>query len=279
MYKKLTTLGLLLLFSSSCSPKEITIQEEETVPEIVFNIENEANLPDSDIKIVETRLQNAYKKITSSIKIDYKHPTEIHVILKEGNLASSGFKDTIKLYGDMDTYPIVHELSHILLGYGKNFDASSGFITQEGIAEYFQQKYGTNNFYPHHSHMRFLKQFNKVYPLSLLASTENSFELFRPNMSSDDGYKIQQIAYVQAGSFISYLIETYGMEKFESIYNEQNLTDTIETVYGKNLLELEEDWLLFLENQLTLSEHAQDYLQKMYGSFLDSDGHIFFQKN
>ncbi len=278
MYKKLILLGFILLFISSCSPQEIDTYEEKA-PQVVFKIENEAGLPDNDVKTVETRLQNAYKKITSSIKIDYKYPSEIHVILKEGNLVSSGFKNTIKLYGNTDTYPIVHELSHILLGYGENFDSSSGFLTQEGIAEYFEQKYGTNNAIPHHSHMRFLKQYNKVYPLPLLASTENSFELFRPNMSSENGYKIQYIAYVQAGSFISYLIETYGMEKFERIYNEQNLTDTIETIYGKSLLKLEDEWLMFLENQMMLPEQAQHYLQQMYGSFLDKDDLIFFQNN
>ncbi|WP_282156036.1 hypothetical protein [Cytobacillus gottheilii] len=79
--------------------------------------------------------------------------------------------------------------------------------------------------------------------------------------------------------FISYLIETYGREKFESIYNEQNLTDTIETIYGKSLLKLEDEWLMFLENQMTLPEQAQHYLQQMYGSFLDKDDLIFFQNN
>ncbi|MEW8985104.1 MAG: hypothetical protein AB2388_25785 [Bacillus anthracis] len=278
MYKRLITLGFILLLICSCSTQE-TATHKEKAPQVVFKIENEAGLPDSDVETVKTRLQNAYKKITASIKIDYKHPTEIHVFLKEGDLVSSGFKNTIKLYGNTATYPIVHELSHILLGYGENFDSSSGFLTQEGIAEYFEQKYGTNNVTPHHSHMRFLKQYNKVYPLTLLASTENSTDLFRPNMSSEDGYKIQHIAYVQAGSFISYLIEAYGMEKFESIYNEQNLADTIETIYGKSLLKLEDEWLMFFENQMTLPEQTQHYLQQMYGSFLDKDDLIFFQNN
>ncbi|MDI6795753.1 MAG: PDZ domain-containing protein, partial [Desulfatibacillaceae bacterium] len=48
------------------------------------------------------------------------------------------------------------------------------------------------------------------------------------------------VAYVQAGSFVRFLVEEFGLEKFKLLYARPDL----KAVYGKSLLWLEEQWLL-----------------------------------
>jgi len=54
------------------------------------------------------------------------------------------------------------------------------------------------------------------------------------------GTNIRRIAYIEAGSFINFLIEKYGEYRL-GILNNSNTLDYVK-VYGKKLNELEEEW-------------------------------------
>ncbi len=51
-------------------------------------------------------------------------------------------------------------------------------------------------------------------------------------------------SYLLAGSFVRFLVDTYGIEKFKGVFPTGNFTKH----YGKNLYSLEAEWIRFLEN-------------------------------
>jgi len=58
-------------------------------------------------------------------------------------------------------------MTHSLLGYGNNFDKSSGYFTQEGFASYMEEKYGKQNSNSHEL-LKYFIDVNKFIPISKL---------------------------------------------------------------------------------------------------------------
>ena len=127
------------------------------------------------------------------------------------------------------TAPIIHELTHTLTKHLHN-----SFFT-EGLAVYFQERFGKTNSFPNYSEdLDDLVRKNKGQLLSL-SQLMNDNEIFALL-----GTNIRRIAYIEAGSFINFLIEKYGEYRL-GILNNSNTLD-YEKVYGKKLNELEEEW-------------------------------------
>ena len=74
------------------------------------------------------------------------------------------------------------------------------------------------------------------------------------------------ISYTHSASFINYLVNTYGLEKFELIYNEKELAKKIEEVYEKNISKLEKDWVAFINNQSELTTEEKVKIDNFYGA-------------
>jgi hypothetical protein len=53
----------------------------------------------------------------------------------------------------------------------------------------------------------------------------------------------EQDAYILAGSFVDFLIETYGLAMFRKLYE----VGSYDLVYGKNLTDLEREWRIDLQ--------------------------------
>lgn len=82
---------------------------------------------------------------------------------------------------------------------------------------------------------------NKLYPLKWLINNKN-WERVK-----------EEIVYPQAGSFIKYLINTHGLEKFKKVYKKLSRNKKvkenikiIESSYSKSIKELEKDWQKYL---------------------------------
>lgn len=73
---------------------------------------------------------------------------------------------------------------------------------------------------------------------------------FRPALINPEDYTLQSISYIHAASFVTYLIESYGLEKFEQIYNKEDLVKKIEDIYEENINEIENEWINFINNSL-----------------------------
>ena len=60
-------------------------------------------------------------------------------------------------------------------------------------------------------------------------------------------YKVpSQIGFMEAASFVAYLIEKGGFEKFRELYahssSEKEFKETLKGLYGKNIYQMEEEW-------------------------------------
>ncbi|MEH7393471.1 hypothetical protein V7149_22380 [Bacillus sp. JJ1503] len=156
-------------------PKEI-VQEEAVDKNIVvtadgkitFKISNTIKVPEEKVESIKQELLNAYNDIQKSIQTNYVPSERINIFLNEWNQASWGLRSELKLYAIRENqYPLVHELTHSLIGYGNNFDSSMGYLTQEGFATYMEDKYGKQKSYSHQI-MKYLIDSNKTISINKL---------------------------------------------------------------------------------------------------------------
>jgi hypothetical protein len=95
------------------------------------------------------------------------------------------------------------------------------------------------------------KQLNsegKLYSLSDILESQS----FWNNMEKEE----VRIAYPQAGMFITYLIEKYGLEKTRDIYMALGYDDSLETILAQfnttfniTIQQAEQEWLIWLNNK------------------------------
>ncbi|RHW40798.1 hypothetical protein D1B31_11460 [Neobacillus notoginsengisoli] len=225
---------------------------------ITFKIYNTAKVPDAQVEALKKEISNAYNVIQKSIKTDYVPSERIDIFLLEGSKPSAGFRNKIELYGvRTGKHPLVHELTHSIQGYGENFDSTSrGYLTQEGFAEYMEQTYGQQK-YPINKMMKYFMVKSRIIPLSKLTNLEEDDKLFRPPGTDPKEISIQIMSYYHAASFVTYLIDQYGLDAFEKIYNQDNLPERMQAVYGKSLNELEGEWLANIEENFSEPDMAE----------------------
>ncbi|MBY0121660.1 hypothetical protein [Bacillus sp. S/N-304-OC-R1] len=294
MLRSLVYILITLFLLTACTRDTVvpieTIQEQQEDKnivvsddgEITFKIFNNIKVTDEKIDSIKQELLNAYNHIQKSIKTDYVPSEKINVILNEGNQSSWGLRSELKLYGvRKNQHPLVHELTHSLLGYGNNFDSSTGYLTQEGFATYMEDMYGKTKSYSH-QYMRYFIDSNKRIYINKLIDLNQDDSFFRPALINTEDYTLQWMSYIHAASFVTYLIESYGLEKFEQIYNKEDLANKIEDIYGKNISELENDWISFInetQKELTYEDKLKMRYFYTWTSAIDQIDSKFFTKD
>ncbi|WP_430786057.1 hypothetical protein VBD025_12800 [Virgibacillus flavescens] len=186
----------------------------------------------------------------------------------KGTRQSTGYRNDIKLYANkIDQYPIVHEMTHTLLGYGENFGSTRGFFTQEGYAVYMESEYGESTLmnygFSTHEIVKLLMNKDKNLPLNKLITQGFDTSYFRPVMNDPGDNALQWMSYMHAGSFVTYLIEKYGREDFEKVYNQANLPKKLNEVYGKSEQELEKEWLTYIENTSEITAEEKEMVDNL----------------
>lgn len=235
---------------------------------VVFKLINSSKASKEELNKFKERVLGAYAIVKDSIETDYTPAKNIRILLQEGTGTSTGYRHNIKLYAkDMDDYPLVHEMTHTILGYGKNFDSTRGFFTQEGFGVYMEEKYGnltTVNFgFTNHKIMKYFITMDKTIPVSSLMDADNGGTYFRPVINDQKDAMLRWISYIHAGSFIGFLIESYGLEKFEKVYNKAGLAVKFENVYGKPIKELEKGWLTYIKNTVKITTEDKEKVNNL----------------
>jgi hypothetical protein len=191
---------------------------------------NLSSVSQADIDRVRNEAEKALQNISLILGVQTDKSVNIRIV--KGGICNA--------YGGIISLPIwhvrnkkaaiVHEVTHIIASHSDNRFFS------EGLAIYFQERFGEDQAFP---------SFSGV-PLDELART-NKKRLFPINELSNSNYIFRQvgteerkIAYIQTGSFFSFLIETYGEQKVKALHNSVSLDYA--KVYGKNLRELEREW-------------------------------------
>ena len=147
--------------------------------------------------------------------------------------------------------PIVHELTHMLLGYTR----ANGHWTEEGIASYMQDKYGEDNTFPTrkmpYAIMKVILEEQAMLPMTRVFEDRDRRGVF----NYGDRWT-RWLAYTQSSSFCTYLIETYGLKKFMMVYDQPYESQDFERAFGKTADKLVDDWLAAirrLDRDLTVS--------------------------
>ena len=134
---------------------------------------------------------------------------------------------------------IVYEITHVLAPNANRFLA-------EGLGVHAQEALGGQPAYPNFGR-DLHREAAKLADIADIAALERYATPKRLRSDALDGRE----AYIVAGSFVRYLIETYGMEKFRELYALTPLVPRTrdagdparwQAVYGKPLASLAEGW-------------------------------------
>lgn len=130
---------------------------------------------------------------------------------------------------------IVHEITHLVApSRGQN----SNFL-DEGLAVFVQEKFKApdDRSFPnmgrdvHQETVRWSRETGRLVPLAEADPRRSRASGGRP------------LIYLQGGSFVRYLVETYGLGRFMAMYE----GGTYQAAYGKGLDALEAEWRRFLD--------------------------------
>ena len=142
-------------------------------------------------------------------------------------------------YSHDDVMALRHELTHILAGeFGAPvFKASWQTGLSEGLSEAIEWEAGSLT---HHQWAQSIVKGqidNRASPIYTMKNT---------------GFWSQRVtvSYFISGSFVRWLIDTYGIDKFKTVFHNAklNFSDKLYTrAYGKSLEQLTQEWLEFLK--------------------------------
>ena len=149
--------------------------------------------------------------------------------------------------GERD-YILGHELAHVAATH--ILGPASSTMIHEGLATYLPQSYLTND-------ARYL-------PLDQICAAAYHTRAFRSasqlsqlsyGATAFGGHIRTFFNYNLSGCFVGYLVETYGMERLDQVYDSGNYSG----VYGRSLNDLDEAWQATLEN-VTLALDAESFV-------------------
>jgi hypothetical protein len=198
------------------------------------------SLADKNRDLLQDRIKLHYQSILKLVGIE-KYDQTIHYFItnsREQNEVFTGMITSGTAYPNTNTLLTAyaqnhdsvneHELYHVISI--NTWDYSDAWII-EGSAVHASIKWGN---YPLHNLNNYLKKQGKLVGLSNL--TSNKFRDVNAMLS-----------YPQAGSFVKFLYEKYGREKFIELWKNKDFKKT----YNKSVEELETEWLDEIKNYST----------------------------
>jgi hypothetical protein len=224
-----------------------------------------------DITALKSVAEASLAQLTSTL--DVPAPSSIRVYLVDRVFWQGGatYPDHIVLITYIDrNYTgvlapayFLHELTHALGQDIAGKDGNPGGLLSEGLAVYAAGgHYGPE-------------------PLKAWAAALPSLHHYIPlaDLRRDFTGAQHEIAYLEAGSLVQYLIETYGLPKFKTLYAHP---DQIEALYGKTWDALEAEWLAHLKTVTFTPDQARqlaDYIDfydtmRLYEERLDPPARI-----
>ena len=139
---------------------------------------------------------------------------------------------------------LTHEIAHII----SKSPFSGSRVLSEGFAMYAEEKFSDElssavraQLDVHRVVKTHIFEPGRLVHIDHLFRDDFAFSNHQSSAAASGG-RIR--AYFEAGSFVRFLIETHGIEKFKQAY----YLRPIENVYGKSLDALEQDWLAVVRN-------------------------------
>lgn len=179
-------------------------------------------------KIIKLELKKSYNDYLYKKKIPtlFFHGEKVVSHLVDGyDTSSKRVPYVILSYYGIGNCPLLHELTHFIMGN------ASSLMIREGLAGYMEIKYGKNNCYPN-----FGKEVNSL----LLEYNESYNDMY--NILVKENLQNRKLFYLLSYSFCTWLIESFGLEKFLKIYY-LDIVSCSESVYNTSFKELFDNWI------------------------------------
>ncbi|MDX1775952.1 MAG: hypothetical protein R3297_05175 [Desulfobulbales bacterium] len=190
-------------------------------------------ISEADIKKIQQEVRSAFVSIPEILGISSDKTAHIRIVAS-GICYATGRTVLLSLDHVKDSSaPVIHEVTHILANHGHN-----SFFS-EGLAVYFQDRFGRNDTFPNFSIP--LDELLKLHRNQLISLQDLIND---NNIFAQVGTEQRRLAYIQAGSFIRFLVEQYGERKLADLHNSRTLD--FGKVYGKKLVDLENEWQNFV---------------------------------
>jgi hypothetical protein len=187
------------------------------------------NVSPSDIESIRKETWKALTSIPPILDIEYKKIIKIKIV-DYGICYAKGDIVTVPISHVRDkSAAIIHEVTHIMAKHENN-----SFFS-EGLAVYFQERFGGFHGFPNYSvplDDLVRKHKDQLLQIQKLKSHNKIFRQIETER--------RRIAYIEAGSFINFLVVKYGEKKLAKLHNSKSLNYKL--VYGKEIEELEIEW-------------------------------------
>ena len=186
-----------------------------------------------DMDTIVSEHESGLNNITSTLGVSYSGKINFYLypsddILYKMTRRDSGFSivkenEVHSLYASSEERQSVgHEMTHVITYW--TIGEPSEALLGEGVAVALDQS--GENLDETVSELIFTEMY---VPLTSMLG-DNWFE--------QDSFA----AYKESGSFVKFLIDSYGVAKFKQLYISQNFLVALQTLYGRGLTELEDDW-------------------------------------
>jgi hypothetical protein len=232
------SLALALLLLAGCATIQPELRDERYV------LVNHGSFTPAEVQRVRAQLDAGAAALERYIGPlpARRGPVVVNLRPGAGVSHSHGGQGAIELYWVHELRaPIVHELTHVLAGY----TSANGHWTQEGFASYMQDRYGEDVAFPTqrmaHALVKVIREEGRFLPMLEVMRDRGRRTYFGLGTPSD-----RWLAYTQSTSLCRYLIETYGAERFFTLYDRPFEAMDFTAVYGKSAEGLIDEWLRFI---------------------------------
>jgi hypothetical protein len=149
--------------------------------------------------------------------LDVAPPASIHVTLTHRAQTSVTHYDEARIVISARRLPnrtaLEHELTHLIAGRS----AEPGGVMEEGLAVFLQEKFGAPGdvSFPTHGHDLHQEAARRIAAHGTALPLSATPEIRARARPPDAG---RTLAYLQEGSFVRFLVETYGIHAFMDVY-------------------------------------------------------------
>lgn len=196
---------------------------------VIYN--DNGALSDADYARLHDQTEKALDTVNRVLGIKKNHSVKVKIVPSG---YSSFFGDGIELpLESIRTHhaPVFGEISHLLSNHREERFFS------EGLAVYFQEKYGEDRAFPDVPGKTLKQQLqevqDRIIPIPDLAA---NVSLFSDNRDKEK----QRMVYAEAGSFMLFLADRYGEDSLGKLNATRDLG--YNAVFGKSLEQLAREW-------------------------------------
>ncbi len=204
------------------------------------------SIPENEMRWIGLLSEFYYCRIDTFLHLKSKRAVKIYVYadaLQKKKIMGAGKTNFSKIWNDEihinfeDAEAVLqHEMTHILANdFGRKYFGTGRVGFLEGVAVACDWN---EQFFTPHEWAAALERRNELPDILSLIHPWGFFQSY------------SRLSYTVCGSFTRFLIDTYGVEKFKQVYTDADF----ESVYGKRMERLVDEWSAFLKTLPVSSE-------------------------